>query len=128
MDPKTPDGMLKVAEATLAALPQHMQDAAGRITIVVQDFADPDILDEFGNRDPYLLTGLYSGVALIHESVTFPTPESPMIFLYREPILEEWRGRGDVSLVDLIAHVFIHELGHHFGWSDEDMDALLEAD
>lgn len=119
---------MQVASATFSALPQHMQNAAARVATRVEEFADKAVLDEFGMDNPYELTGLYQGVSLIHESVTFPTPEEPLIFLYRQPILAEWRARGDVSLSELIAHVFIHELGHHFGWSDEEMDALLEGE
>ncbi|NBC21690.1 MAG: hypothetical protein GVY06_11710 [Alphaproteobacteria bacterium] len=126
--PKSPEAMMAVAEATLAALPVHMREAAARVSVRVEEFAEPAILDEFGIRDPHQLTGLYQGVPLIHESVTWPSPEGALIFLYRQPILAEWRARGDVTLEDLVAHVFIHELGHHFGWSDEEMDALLEAD
>lgn len=119
---------MQVARETFGTLPQHMQEAAARVATRVEEFADKAVLDEFGMDDPFELTGLYQGVSLIHESVTYPTPEEPLIFLYRQPILAEWCTRGDVGLRELIAHVFIHELGHHFGWSDEEMDALLESD
>jgi len=56
-----------------------------------------------------------------------PTPQPPIVFLFRRAILDEWIERGDVSLAELVAHVLIHEVGHHFGLSDEHMDALLEA-
>lgn len=78
-----------------------------------------------GIENPYELSGLYVGVPLIDESVTHPSPFVPEVFLYRRPILEEWAERGDVSVKELVAHVLIHELGHHFGWSDEEMDAVL---
>lgn len=121
------DHFMAVARATFAALPAQMREAAARVAVRVEEFAEPAVLDDFGMSDPYQLTGLYQGVPLIHESITFPTVEEPLIFLYRQPILAEWRMRGDVELDELIAHVFIHELGHHFGWSDEEMDALLAA-
>lgn len=105
-----------------------MQAAAERVSIIIRDFAEDEILADFEMDDPYELTGLYVGVSMIHESVTFPSPESPRIFLYRQPILAEWRDRGDIDLDELVAHVFIHELAHHFGWSDEEIDAILEAD
>ncbi len=117
---------MTVAQATFDALPRHMREAAARVSVRVEEFAEPAILDEFAIRDPHDLTGLYQGVPLTMESVTWPSPDGPLIFLYRQPILAEWRARGDVALEDLIAHVFIHELGHHFGWSDDEMDALLE--
>lgn len=126
-DPTSPAAFLSVCEASLASLPAPMQSAAERVLIRVEDFAAPEILADFGMTDPFALTGLYMGVSMLHESVTFPRVESPMIFLYRKPILAEWRERGDVALDDLVAHVFIHELAHHFGWSDEEIDAVLDA-
>lgn len=119
--------MLEVAHATFANLPAAMRQAAERITIRVQEFADPDILDALQLRDPHQLTGLYQGVPLTEESVTWPALEEPLIFLYRQPILAEWRARAGTRLDDLVAHVFIHELGHHFGWSDAEMYALAGA-
>jgi len=125
---ESPEAFLATCEACLASLPAAMQAAAERVSIIIRDFAEDDILADFGMDDPYELTGLYVGVSMIHESVTFPSPESPRIFLYRQPILAEWRVRGDIELDELVAHVFIHELAHHFGWSDEEIDAILEAD
>ena len=125
--PTSPAAFLGIVEAILGSLPDEMQAAAERVAIRIQDFAEPEVLADFGMSDPHQLTGLYHGVATIHESVTFPTPDSPMIFLYRKPILAEWRARGDVALEDLVAHVFVHELAHHFGWSDEEIDALLDS-
>lgn len=124
----TADQMLAIARETFAALPKEMQVAAARVHTRVEEFADPEILADFGMDDPFELTGLYQGIPLIDDSVTYPSPEAPMIFLYRQPILAEWCGRGDVGFRDLVAHVFIHELGHHFGWSDAEMDALLGED
>ncbi|MEZ5945943.1 MAG: metallopeptidase family protein [Hyphomonas sp.] len=121
----TADDILGLAEACLARLPPHMQAAASNVRLVVQDYADDALLDEFGIDDPLELSGLYSGVPLIDESVTQPSIETPLVFLFRMPILFEWAVRGDVTLEDLVAHVVIHEYGHHFGWSDEDMDRLL---
>ena len=119
----------EMTEAAYAGLPEPFRRAAGRIAIHVQDFADPDVLAELGIDDAYELTGLYQGIPLIHDSVTFPMPDGPRIFLYRKPLLAELRTRPDVTLPELIEHVVIHELGHHFGWSDEEMHHLLdEAD
>lgn len=120
--------MLEVARATFAALPLEMREAAGRVNTRVEPFAEPEVLADFGIGNPYHLTGLYHGVPLTHESVTFPSVEAPTIFLYAEPILAEWRARGDISLDELVAHVFIHELGHHFGYSDEEMHALVDGE
>ncbi|MEL6567752.1 MAG: metallopeptidase family protein [Pseudomonadota bacterium] len=116
--------MLAIARETFEALPQDIRTAAARVNTHIEEFASPDILKDFGMDDPFQLTGLYQGIPLIDDSVTFPAPEAPVIFLYRQPILAEWCARGDVGFRDLVAHVFIHELGHHFGWSDEEMHAL----
>lgn len=115
-----------MAEEAYAGLPESFRQAAGRIVIHVQDLADPDVLQDLNIVNPMHLTGLYQGIPLIHDSVTFPSPESARIFLYRKPLLAELATRPDVTLTELVEHVVIHELGHHFGWSDEEMDAILE--
>ena len=129
-DTPAPDAaeMLACAEKCFAELPEFMRAAAGDVRIVVMDYAEDGILDEMGIEDPLDLTGLYSGVPLTLESVTQPALERPLIYLYRVPILFEWASRGDVSVDELVTHVFIHELGHHFGWPDEEIDAALEED
>ena len=85
-------------------------------------------MGEIGIEDPFELTGLYHGVDLTQRSIADPRPSTPMVFLYRRAILDEWIERGDVTLKDLVAHVLVHEIGHHFGFSDEQMDAILEAE
>ncbi|MEM0984615.1 MAG: metallopeptidase family protein [Pseudomonadota bacterium] len=124
--PDSPEAFLETCRTVMGSLPEPLRAAARRVAIVIRDCAEPEILSDLGLDNPLDLTGLYSGVSLIHESVMHPSPEGPMIFLYRHPILAEWRARGDVDLSDLIAHVFIHELAHHFGWSDEEIYALAE--
>lgn len=122
------DEMLACAEKCFAELPEFMRKAAGDVRIVVMDYAEDETLDEMGIEDALELTGLYSGVPLTLESVTQPALERPLIYLYRMPILFEWAGRGDTSIEELVTHVFIHELGHHFGWSDEEIDMALGED
>jgi predicted Zn-dependent protease with MMP-like domain len=97
------------------------------VLIRIEDFADDSILDEMGIEDPFELSGLYVGVDLTQRSIMDPAPAATMVFLYRRAILDEWIDRGDVALGDLVAHVLVHEIGHHFGLSDEQMDAILEA-
>jgi len=123
----TAEDILGLAEACIARLPAHMQAAAGAVRIIVEDYAEDTVLDEMEIDDPLELSGLYSGVPLTHESVTHPSIEPPLVFLYRLPILFEWAARGDVTLAELVDHVTIHEYGHHFGWSDEEMHRLLDA-
>lgn len=118
----------EMTEAAYARLPEAFRAAAGRMEIIVRDFAEPDVLAELGIPNAWQLTGLYQGIPLIHDSISFPNPESPRIFLYRKPLLAELKTRPDVTLDELIEHVVIHELGHHFGWSDEEMHQLLDED
>jgi len=115
-----------IARAAWAGLPSVFTRMAGDVVIRIEDFASEEVLGDFGIEDPFELTGLYSGVDLTHQSIMDPTPHAPMVFLYRRAILEEWIDRGDVALDELVAHVLVHEVGHHFGLSDEQMDALLE--
>lgn len=115
-----------MAETAWAAMPPALRQMAGDVVIRIEDFAEDEILKDFGMESPFELTGLYVGVDLTQQSMMDPTPSTPMVFLYRRAILDEWIERGDVTLEDLVAHVLIHEIGHHFGLTDEAMDALLE--
>ena len=104
-------------------LPHEFRAVATDLVIRVEDFASDDVLNELGIEDPFELTGLYQGVSLDKQSVSDVPREPDMVFLYRRPILDEWAG-SDEELGHLIAHVLIHEIGHHFGFSDDDMDAI----
>ncbi|HEY0275079.1 MAG TPA: metallopeptidase family protein [Paenirhodobacter sp.] len=112
-----------MAEATRAALPQAFRAPALHVLLRIADFAPDDVLDEMQIDDPFALTGLYEGVPLTQKSVMDPTGPD-VIWLFRRAILDEWIGRGDVALDALVAHVFVHELAHHFGWSDADIAAI----
>ena len=90
----------------------------------MDDFAPDQVLEELGIDDPFELTGLYQGIDLAHRSSFDPSPEPARVFLYRRPILDEWAERGEVSLDELITHVLVHEIGHHFGLSDADIDSI----
>lgn len=112
---------LAIAERAIEALPEAFRAPARQVVVNVVDWPAPDMLDELGIDDPLELTGLYDGIPLTEKS-SFDQPYGPdMIWLFRKPILAEWRDRGDVELEDLVAHVLIHELAHHFGWSDADI-------
>ena len=99
---------------------------AGDIVFRVDDFPDEEVLAALGMQDPFELTGLYQGLDLSQRSVMDLAPEPARVFLYRRPLLDEWAERGDVTLAELVAHVLIHEIGHHMGLSDEQID-LIEA-
>lgn len=110
-----------MARAALKALPDRFGAVASRVVVRVEDFAPDAILDELEIDDPYDLTGLYDGIPLTEKSV-MDQPQGPdTIWLFRRPILDEWAARGDVPLGELVAHVLVHELAHHLGWSDDDI-------
>ena len=122
------DEVAALAEAAFAELPEKFRRLAGEVVFRVDDFASDEVLDDLGIEDPFELTGLYQGVDLARRSVFDPSPAPARIFLYRRPILDEWAERRDVTLGELVAHVLTHEIGHHFGLSDADIDAIEAAD
>jgi predicted Zn-dependent protease with MMP-like domain len=122
------DDFAALAQAAFAALPDRFRRLAGEVVFRVDDFPSNDVLDDLALDDPFELTGLYQGVDLTRRSVLDPSPAPARIFLYRRPILDEWAERGDVGLAELVAHVLTHEIGHHFGLSDADIDAIEAAD
>lgn len=111
----------QLARDAVLSLPQPFREAATAIVLRVEDFAPDEILEAMDLTDPYELTGLYEGTPLTERSVSHPSHHPDMIWLFRRPILDEWIERGNVSLGELVTHVMIHELAHHFGWSDEDI-------
>ncbi len=116
-----------LARAALARLPEPFAAHLGDVLLVVEDFADVETLAAMGMADPFELTGLYEGVPLGEKhnaSGTMPD----RIRLFRSPILDEWIARGDETLEHLVAHVVIHEVGHHFGLSEDDIEALEQDD
>lgn len=120
------DEMAAMAEHAFAALPEQFRKMAGEVVFRVDDFPPDEVLDELGIDDSFGLTGLYSGVSLADRSVFSAAAEPSRVFLYRRPILDEWAENGEVTLEELVAHVLVHEIGHHFGLSDGDID-LIEA-
>jgi len=118
------DDFAVIARAAFDALPDPFRQLAGEAVIHIADFAEEEVLRELEIEDAFELTGLYQGVDLSRRSVFDSGVQPSMVFLYRRPILDEWAERGDVSLEALIAHVLVHEIGHHFGLSDDDIDAI----
>jgi predicted Zn-dependent protease with MMP-like domain len=121
------EDIAEIAERAYAALPEGFRKLAGEVVFRVDDFPADEILDELGIDDPFGLTGLYSGVDLARRSVWDPSPEPSRVFLYRRPILDEWAENGEVTLEELVAHVLVHEIGHHFGLSDPQIEAIEAA-
>jgi len=124
--PPSAEEIEAIARATLARLPAPFRDSVGDIVLQVPDFADDATLDQMGIDDPFDLTGLYEGIPLTERSVDQSGTLPERIFLYRRPILDEWAA-GEESLEHLVAHVLIHEVGHHFGLSDDDIHALEDS-
>jgi len=121
------DDLAALAEAAFAALPDDFRKMTGDVIFRVDDFAAKDVLDELGIEDAFELTGLYQGVDIGRRTVFDPSPQPSMIFLYRRPILDEWVDRGDVTLAELVSHVLVHEIGHHFGLSDDDIHDIEDG-
>lgn len=113
-----------LAEAARAALPAAFLGAARDVVLRVEDFPDQALLDALEIKDPFDLTGLYEGVPMTEKSVMDPGGGPDVIWLFRRPILDEWVARGDIGLARLVAHVYVHELAHHFGWSDDDIATI----
>jgi len=117
------DDMEALARDALARLPEPFATYLKDVVLVVEDFPSEEMLDQLGIEDPFELTGLYTGRPAELEAMTGDLP--PMIHLFRRPILDEWAD-GGVTLEDLVVHIVIHETGHHFGLSDDDMEWLEE--
>jgi predicted Zn-dependent protease with MMP-like domain len=113
----------RLADAAIARLPEAFRRHLEGVVLRVEEYADEDVLDELGIEDPFELTGLYTGRPIGEQSSTHSGELPAMIHLYRRALLDEWADTG-VSLEDLVTHVIVHEAGHHFGFSDEEMHAI----
>ena len=116
----------RLADAAIARLPERFRRHLTNVVLRIEDFADDEVLEALGIEDPFELSGLYSGRSMREENSWASGELPPMIHLYRLPLLDEWVETG-VGLEDLITHVIVHEVGHHFGFSDADMHAIEEA-
>ena len=121
----TLDDIEALASRTLAALPEPFKSLSADVTCIVADYAEDDILDHFGMESPFELMGLFTGIGLTADGAVPQTGQMPnAVYLYRRAILDYWAENADDTLGDVVAHVLIHELGHHFGLSDSDMEAI----
>ena len=120
------DDFTALAREAFDALPEPFKGLAGDVVFRIQDFADEETLEALGIEDPFELSGLYQGVDLSRRSVLDPGGPASMVFLYRRPLLDEWAERGDLTLSELVTHVLVHEIGHHFGLSDDDIHHIEE--
>lgn len=124
--PPSLDDLRDLARAAFEQIPRELTRHVDGVVLRVDEFPDLETEREMGLESPFDLLGLYRGVALGDKSVSATPGDVDMIFLYRRPILDYWCGSGE-DLQHLIRHVLIHEIGHHFGLSDADMDAIEAA-
>jgi predicted Zn-dependent protease with MMP-like domain len=115
-----------LAETAFRRLPQKFRALCDGLIIRVEDFPTEEVLDELGAQTEFDLLGLFQGVGLPFRSESMPGQMPNMIWLYRRPILDYW-AEHDESLGAIITHVLVHEIGHHFGLSDDDMAAIEAA-
>lgn len=112
-----------LAERGLTTIPAALKRHLGLVVIRVEEFPDSETEQEMELDSPFDILGLYRGVALPRKSVMDARAEPDIIFLYRRPILDYWCETGE-DLYHLVRHVLIHEIGHHFGFSDDDMERI----
>ena len=124
--PPSAEEIEAIARRTLAALPETFSSHLGDVVLLIEDFADDETLTAMEIEDPFELTGIYEGIPIGEKSVDQSGGMPDRIRLFRRPILDEWAD-GEDTLEHLVAHVLIHEAGHHFGLSDDDMHRLEES-
>jgi predicted Zn-dependent protease with MMP-like domain len=121
----TLDDFEAMASQALAELPEPFKSLAADVTCSVAEFAEDDVLEGFGMESPFELMGLFQGIGLTEDGAVPQTGQMPnTVFLYRRAILDYWAEHEENTLGEIITHVLIHELGHHFGFSDEDMEEI----
>lgn len=117
----------ELANRAFDELPEGFKALCGNVVIHVAEQAEQPTLDYFGIKSPLGLSGLFEGVSINHRSVADPYALPNHVHLYRRAIIAEWRSRADVTLMELITHVLVHEIGHHFGLSDDDIDRIEQS-
>ena len=119
----TLDDIERLARDTFERLPQEFRARCGEIVFRIEDFPDDDVVEEMELESQYDILGLFQGIG-ITEAREGDIPREPsMVFLYRRPILDEWSD-SEITLGDIVTHVLVHEIGHHFGFSDADMERI----
>ena len=119
----TLEEMEVMAHAEFERLPQTFHKLCDGLVIRVDDFATDEVLDQMGIESEFDLLGLFQGVGLPFQSHSDPNPMPNMIWLYRRPILDYWAEHYE-TVGHIVRHVLIHEIGHHFGLSDDDMERI----
>lgn len=117
------DDIDRIARAALADLPEPFARHIRGVLVRVEEFCDAETEAEMELESPFDLLGLYRGVSIDRKSIADGTPHVDVIFLYRRPILDYWCETGE-DLEHVVRHVLLHEIGHHFGFSDDDMHRI----
>lgn len=121
--PPSADDIADLADRAFAAIPERLARHVQGVGISVEEMPDDETLDELGIGSAWDLTGLYRGTPLTERSLDAIAPQPDLIFLYRQPILLEWIETGE-ELYRLVRNVLVHEIAHHFGFSDADIEAI----
>jgi len=123
LSPPSLQDIESLATEALATIPEELRRHVRDVVFRVEDFPDEETENEMGLESPFDLLGLYRGIALPHHGPGLVRQSNDMIFLYRRPLLDYWCETGQ-PLFDILRHVLIHEIGHHFGFSDADMERI----
>jgi predicted Zn-dependent protease with MMP-like domain len=126
-EPPTIDDIDTLAREAFAGLPENFRALTGEIVFMVQDFPDADVVEDMELDSEFDIMGLFQGPDLADWQGASGAALATMIFLYRRPILDYWAEHGE-TLGHIVRHVLIHEIGHHFGLSDEDMETIEERE
>jgi predicted Zn-dependent protease with MMP-like domain len=121
------DDLESIARDAFAGLPAEFRALTGAIVFMVQEFPDEDVCEDMELETPFDILGLFQGPDLAAREGAYGSAHQTMIFLYRRPILDYW-AEHEEPLGDIVRHVLIHEIGHHFGLSDEAMEAIEERE
>ena len=113
----------ELAAAAWSRLPRQLRELCDNVVIRVEDFPTDEVLDEMGLESRFDLLGLFQGVSIDRRSVMDPSGMPNLVFLYRRPLLDYW-AEHEETLGHLVTHVLVHEIGHHFGLSDADMEHI----
>lgn len=125
--PPTLDQIEAMARQAMEAIPAALRERTQGIAFTIEEFPSDEILDEMGLESPFDILGFYSGVPFGESQLAGPPADLDRIYLYRRPILDYWCETGE-DLVEVVRHVLVHEIGHHFGFSDEDMERIEAED
>ncbi len=120
----TLDDIETLAREVFDRLPDEFRDRCGDILFRVEDFPDEDVIEDMELETEYDILGIFQGVAITQANESDTTPREPnIVYLYRRPIIDQW-SESQILLGDIVTHVLIHEIGHHFGFSDDDMERI----